>query len=197
MLVGVLIALVGSVIWVRQVSGPFRYTSIKNVPARPVALVLGNRAYPDGTVSRLLAGRLDLALRLYRAGKVGTVLVSGDASGRGIAGGYNEVDPMRQWLIGRGVPADKVVGDYAGMNTYDSCVRARRVFGVDRVTVVTQAYHLPRAVTLCRKVGLDAVGVAADSRGVSALDMKRRAARDDLACTKAVLELIVRPEAGG
>ena len=69
---------------------------------------------------------------------------------------YNEPDAMRRYLVDAGVPADKVVADYAGFDTYDSCSRAQRIFGVDRLTVVTQDYHLPRAVATCRALGLDA-----------------------------------------
>ena len=72
---------------------------------------------------------------------------------------YNETDGMRDYLIEKGVPAAKVVGDYAGFDTYDSCVRARRIFGVSRAIVVTQTYHLPRALATCRAIGLDAWGV--------------------------------------
>lgn len=125
------------------------------VPNRPVALVLGAQIYPDGTPSPFLKGRLDLAARLYDEGKVRVILVSGDNS----RASYNEPDGMRHYLIRRGIPADKVVADYAGFDTYDSCVRAKRIFGVDHLTLVTQEYHLPRAIVTCQMVGVDAVGV--------------------------------------
>lgn len=133
---------------------PHTFT-VNSVPTTPVALVLGAQIYPDGTPSPYLKGRLDTAKRLYDAGKVRAILVSGDNGDDH----YNEPDGMRSYLIRKGVPATRVIADYAGFDTYDSCVRARRIFGVDRLTVVTQGYHLPRAITTCRLVGVDAEGV--------------------------------------
>lgn len=132
-----------------------RTHGVVDVPERPVALVLGAQIYPDGTPSPFLKGRLDLAADLYEAGKVSVILVSGDNRQEH----YNEPDGMRNYLIRKGIPASKVVADYAGFDTYDSCVRAKRIFGVDQLTVVTQEYHLPRAVATCTMVGVDATGV--------------------------------------
>jgi vancomycin permeability regulator SanA len=126
-----------------------------DVPAAPVALVLGAQVYADGSPSPFLAARLEIARRLYESGKVRAILVSGD-NGRH---DYDEPSAMRQWLLEHGVPDVKVVRDYAGFDTYDSCARAVRVFGVSRAIVVTQAYHIHRAVALCRHLGLDADGV--------------------------------------
>ncbi|WP_244409178.1 SanA/YdcF family protein [Stackebrandtia nassauensis] len=122
-------------------------------------MVLGARVYEGGRPSPFLEARLELARRLYEAGKAEVVLVSGDNGQEE----YNEVDPMREWLIERGVPGERVVGDYAGFDTYDSCVRAREVFGVEALTVVTQGFHVERAVTLCRQAGIEANGVGDDS----------------------------------
>lgn len=133
---------------------PHTFT-VQSVPRAPVALVLGAQIYPDGTPSPYLKGRLDTAKRLYDAGKVRAILVSGDNGDDH----YNEPDGMRNYLIRKGVPATRVIADYAGFDTYDSCVRAKRVFGVKKLTVVTQGYHLPRAIATCRLVGLEAQGV--------------------------------------
>ncbi len=122
-------------------------------------MVLGAQVYPDGTPSPYLQARLDIARKLYEAGKAEAILVSGDNGQQQ----YNEVDPMRSWLIERNVPAQKVVGDYAGFDTYDSCVRARKIFGVSTMIVTTQSFHLDRAIALCRSVGIDTVGVGDDS----------------------------------
>lgn len=177
----------GSVGWVRATASGHTYADadLASIPATPVALVLGAQVYPSGTPSPFLAGRLDLAKRLYDAGLVKVILVSGDNMARE----YNEPDAMRGYLIDAGVPADKVVADYAGFDTYDSCSRARRIFGVDRLTVVTQGYHLPRAVATCRALGLDAVGVGDESfRGTEA--WRRGAVRDQVACVKTVLDVV-------
>ncbi len=111
----------------------------------------------NGVPSPYLAQRLDTALALYRAGTVRVVLVTGD---NGHAG-YDETDAMRRYLIRQGVPEIAVVGDYAGFDTWDSCTRARRIFGVDRAVLVSQDFHLRRALALCRAAGIDAYAVGA------------------------------------
>jgi vancomycin permeability regulator SanA len=138
---------------------PHTFT-VQSVPETPVAMVLGAQIYPDGTPSPYLKGRLDTAKRLYDAGKVRAILVSGDNGDDH----YNEPDGMRNYLIRKGVPATRVIADYAGFDTYDSCVRAKQIFGVTKLTVVTQGYHLPRAITTCRLVGVEAQGVGDYSR---------------------------------
>ncbi|NUR85823.1 MAG: DUF218 domain-containing protein [Nonomuraea sp.] len=131
---------------------------LQRVPALGTALVLGARV--NGEVpTPMLARRLDIAAELYRAGKVRAVLLSGDNSRKD----YDEPTVMRDYLTARGVPARALVLDYAGFDTWDSCVRARQVFGATRLTVVTQQFHLPRAVTLCRAAGLETYGVGDDS----------------------------------
>lgn len=127
---------------------------IGTVPFRPVGMVLGARAYP-GRPSRFLAARLDAGVQLLRAGKVDRLLLSGD----GGASSHHETAVMRQYLLERGVPAGDILEDPAGLDTYDSCVRARHVYGITGMTVVSQAFHVRRAITICRWVGIDAVGV--------------------------------------
>ena len=144
----------GPAVFAKLTARPHTFT-VSSVPATPVALVLGAQIYPDGTPSTYLKGRLDTAKRLYDAGKVRAILVSGDNSDRY----YNEPDGMRNYLIRKGVPADKVIADYAGFDTYDSCARAKRVYGVRQMIIVSQGYHLPRAITLSGALGIDAVGV--------------------------------------
>ncbi|MGI5238183.1 SanA/YdcF family protein [Dactylosporangium sp. CA-139066] len=144
----------GAVEWLRFCARGHVFTE-QDVPAAPVALVLGAQVYADASPSPFLAARLEIARRLYESGKVRAILVSGDNSRHE----YDEPSAMRQWLIDHGVPPVKIVRDYAGFDTYDSCARAVRVFGVTRAIVVTQAYHIPRAVALCRRLGLDADGV--------------------------------------
>jgi vancomycin permeability regulator SanA len=145
-------------LWVQTTAFGHVYDE-KSVPPAPVALVLGAEVYPGGTPSPFLAARLDIAKRLLDAGKVRAILVSGDHS----RWDYDEPGAMQVYLVARGVPASQVVLDYAGFDTYDSCARARRVFGVRRAIVVTQSYHIDRAVTLCRNQGIDANGIGDDS----------------------------------
>ncbi|WP_431727778.1 SanA/YdcF family protein [Verrucosispora sp. TAA-831] len=148
--------------WIRSGADGRTYTA-DEVPEAPVALVLGTRVQPDGTPSTFLSARLEIARELYATGKVRAILVSGD----NMRHDYNEPEAMQRWLVDRGVPAEKVVLDYAGFDTYDSCARAKRIFGVDRATVVTQSFHLARAVTVCRHLGVDANGVGDETVRVS------------------------------
>ncbi|RMB62460.1 hypothetical protein EAX62_04250 [Tessaracoccus antarcticus] len=159
MLSGVLgaVGLVGAIVFgARHVShvAAGRMFSVDDVPPRAVAMVLGAKADRDRP-SAFLAARLDLAVDLYEKGTIRAVLVSGDNR----AQSNHETTVMRDYLVDRGVPAEKVVEDPAGFDTYDSCVRARDVFGVKEMVILTQLYHLERAVTICEDIGVDAVGV--------------------------------------
>ncbi|RKS10416.1 vancomycin permeability regulator SanA [Nocardiopsis sp. Huas11] len=145
-------------VWTLASTAEHRHTA-DAVPDRPVALVLGAGVRQDGQPTLLLARRLDTAAELYFDERVSVILVTGDNS----VEHYNETDTMAEYLVAAGVPADRIVGDYAGFSTWESCVRAREVFGVREATVVTQDFHLPRAVRLCRSAGIDAVGVADSS----------------------------------
>ncbi|MDT5029146.1 MAG: hypothetical protein QOE61_5572 [Micromonosporaceae bacterium] len=174
-----------SVIWVRSGSNGHIFTE-HAVPSAPVALVLGAQVNPDGTPSPFLAARLDLARRLLAAGKVRVLLVSGDH----MNWDYDEPDAMRTWLLDHGVPDQKIVRDYAGFHTYDSCARAIRIFGVHQVIVVTQTYHLPRAVMLCRRLGLDATGVGDETVKQFHTPWLISATREYGACVKAVFDVM-------
>ena len=174
----------GSVVFVRAAASGHVFTE-SEVPAAPVALVLGASVSPDGTPSPFLAARLEVARRLYLSGKVKVLLVSGD----NLAPEYNEPDAMRRYLVAAGVPAEKVVADYAGFDTYDSCVRAQQVFGVTDLIVVTQDYHLPRAVATCQRLGVRANGVGDESSRQYRRAWLRGAVRDQVACVKTVLDL--------
>ena len=131
-----------------------RTHSADDVPQRGVGMVLGAKTHPDRP-SAFLAARLDLALELFKAGKIRAILVTGD----GLERSNFETKVMREYLVERGVPPEQIVEDPAGFDTYDSCVRARDVFGVTELTVITQDYHVGRAIAICELVGVDAVGV--------------------------------------
>jgi vancomycin permeability regulator SanA len=174
-----------SVIWVRSGANDHIYSE-QAVPAAPAALVLGAQVNPDGTPSPFLAARLDLARRLLAAGKVRVLLVSGDH----MNWDYDEPGAMRAWLLDHGVPDEKIVLDYAGFDTYDSCARAVRIFGVHQAIVVTQSYHLPRAVMLCRRLGLDANGVGDETVKQFRIPWLISSTREHGACVKAVFDVI-------
>jgi vancomycin permeability regulator SanA len=131
--------------------------SLANVPNRPVALVLGAGLRYDGKPSDVLQARVDKAVALYQAGKVRKLLMSGDNSIQN----YDEVSAMKDAAVSLGIPANDIILDYAGFRTLDSCVRLRKVFGQSSALVVSQGFHLPRAIHLCRWAGVDVVGVEA------------------------------------
>ena len=133
------------------------YEDLASVPAAPVAIVLGAGLKSNGDPSPLLAHRLDAAIALYKAGKVQTLLMSGDNRSRN----YDEPGAMRRYAIARGVPASRITLDHYGLRTYDSAYRARNVFGITRALVVTQGYHMPRALYLANTLGIDADGYVA------------------------------------
>jgi SanA protein len=151
-------------LWMRIVYEDRIYPRAEDVPAedRPrVALVLGAGLAPGGgRPSPVLYDRVATAADLYHAGRVSKLLLSGD--NRYVD--YNEPEVMRETARSLGVPDHDIVLDYAGRRTYDSCYRARNIFEVTRAVVVTQAFHMDRALYLCEAMGIDAVGVDADRR---------------------------------
>lgn len=119
-------------------------------------LVLGAAVHPDGTPSPILAHRIDEAIELYEHGVAPKIIMSGDDESDQ---SYDEVQVMKAYAVAHGVPSEDVFCDHAGICTYDSLYRARMVFMVNRLVVVTQSYHLYRALFDARALGIDAVGV--------------------------------------
>ncbi len=140
---------------------PYRAASPAQAPSATVAIVLGAQAYADGTPSPMLADRLRTGIELYKLGKVKKLLLSGD-HGRTT---YDEVNTMKRFALEAGVPEEDVFLDHAGFSTYETMYRARDVFLVQDALVVTQDFHLDRAVATARALGLDAVGVEAPYTG--------------------------------
>ncbi|MFJ6522982.1 vancomycin high temperature exclusion protein [Streptomyces filamentosus] len=166
-------------------AGKLRTTA--DVPAGDVAVVFGAGLW-KGRPTPYLAHRLDTAAELYRTGKVKVLLVTGD-NGRTE---YDEPGAMRTYLAARGVPDDKVVSDYAGFDTWDSCVRARKVFGVDRAVLVTQDFHVKRAVALCERAGVASYGVGvAEPHDAT---WYYGTTREVFAAGKAALDAALRPD---
>ncbi|MFO7741764.1 MAG: ElyC/SanA/YdcF family protein [Anaerolineae bacterium] len=145
------------------VEGRYRaqvYRDLEAMPPRPVALVLGAGLWSDGSLTPILADRVATAADLYQAGKVEKLLCSGD--NRRVD--YNEPAAMKRYAVQLGVPEEDLVLDYAGRRTYDSCYRARAIFGVERAVVVTQRFHAARSLYTCEALGVDTVAVTADRR---------------------------------
>ncbi|ADG81879.1 protein of unknown function DUF218 [Thermincola potens JR] len=161
------------------------YTSAEDMPPATVAIVLGAKVYPNGGVSTVLADRLNTGVELYKAGKVKKILLTGDHGQTN----YDEVNTMREFMLRKGIPAEDIFMDHAGFSTYDSMYRARDVFRVKDAVVVTQQFHLPRALYIARTMGIEATGLIADKRtytGARYLEF-----REALARVKALLQLHV------
>jgi SanA protein len=134
--------------------------SVEDAPTARAAIVFGAGLQRDGTPSPVLKDRVATAFRLYQAGKVEKLLMSGD--NRFVY--YNEPAAMQAYALELGVPEADIVLDFAGRRTYDTCYRAKEIFGLDTAILVTQKYHLPRALFTCRQLGINATGVKADLR---------------------------------
>lgn len=137
-----------------------RLFSIESVPYTRLAIVFGAGLSRNGTPSPVLRDRVETAVLLYKAGKIDKVLMSGD--NRFV--NYNEPGAMRDYAIQLGVPEKDIVLDYAGRRTYDTCYRARHIFDVDSAILVTQSFHMPRALITCNNLGVRVSGVPADIR---------------------------------
>jgi SanA protein len=135
------------------------YTS-ESAPHVRVAIVFGAGLNRNGTPSPVLRDRVEMAVRLYQSGKVDKLLMSGDNRFEN----YNEPGAMRDYAISLGVPEQDIVLDYAGRRTYDTCYRAQKIFGVTHAILVTQSFHLPRALITCNNLGVESSGVSADIR---------------------------------
>jgi SanA protein len=128
------------------------FKSIDATPKTEVALVLGASVTAGGTLSPVLKERADRAVALYRAGKVSKILVTGDNATLS----HDEVDPVGKYMYALGIPKSDIFLDHAGFDTYSSMYRARDVFNVTSMTIVSQPFHLPRAVYIARSLGLTA-----------------------------------------
>lgn len=144
---------------ISSVYAVFRTYSIEEVPSDKVAIVFGAGLRRDGMPTTILRDRVETAAQLFLDGKVNQLLMSGD--NRFVD--YNEPEAMRQYAISLGVPYEAMTLDYAGRRTYDTCYRAQAIFGVESAILVTQKFHMSRALFTCNALGLDAVGVEADN----------------------------------
>lgn len=171
LLVGVvLLALAVPVVWV-QVTGQLGVrASVDAIDPVDAVLVLGAGIRDDGTPSTYLQRRLDAAAELYAAGAAPQIILSGDAHLRRDGSIYDEPGSMRDWILDSGVPNDALVLDRRGDDTTKSCHRAREEYGVTTVVVVTQDYHLRRALFSCDRVGLDTVGLGVSAQSVSPIE---------------------------
>jgi SanA protein len=144
---------------ITSVYAAFKAFPMEDVPADRVAIVFGAGLRRDGGPTAVLRDRVQTAVQLYQEGKVEKLLMSGDNRFEN----YNEPEAMRRYAHSLGVPDEAIVLDYAGRRTYDTCYRARHIFGVESAILVTQKFHLSRALFTCNALGIKAVGVEADN----------------------------------
>ncbi|MEU1115345.1 MULTISPECIES: ElyC/SanA/YdcF family protein [unclassified Streptomyces] len=161
--------------------------TVEDAPRSRVAMVFGAGLW-KGEPSPYLAHRLDAAAELYRKGRIEVVLVTGDNSRED----YDEPDAMRAYLKKHGVPGRRIVSDYAGFDTWDSCVRAKKIFGVDQAVLISQGFHIRRAVALCDAAGVSSYGVGVDA--VHDATWYYGGAREVFAAGKAALDAAFRPD---
>ena len=174
--------LVSANVWV-LVRGRGSTTDATELKPAKIAIVFGARVWPNGTVSEVLADRLETARALYRAGLVQELLLTGDHH----APEYDEVAAMRRYLVKRGVPDSVLRLDGGGIDTYSSIVRAQTLFGANDVVMVSQAYHLPRTLYVARARGMKAQGIAADRHVYRGIAWFR--VRELLSRTKAIVDV--------
>lgn len=156
--------------------------STEDSPKKDTALILGAAVLRSGGLSPVLRDRADQAIELYRAEKVARIIASGNTEGNH----YDEVAPMKAYLVQAGIPESAIVLDGGGFDTYSSIHRAQSVFATQSLIVVSQSFHLPRAVFIARELGIDAVGVSADRGHYKLVNYFR----EMLADVKAVANLI-------
>lgn len=158
-MLGVFIFILPRLITIWQTSNQ-TYKDVSEVPSKPVAIVFGAGLWRDGSPTPVLRDRVSTAVELYFDGKVEKLLMSGDNRFEN----YNEPAAMREYALQLGIPDEAIVLDYAGRRTYDTCYRARDIFKVEQAALVTQKFHLPRALYICNILGVQSIGVIADRR---------------------------------
>src|SRR5680860_382713 len=170
------------IIFIHVRTKPYIYNDSTEASQAEVALIPGAAIFPDGTLSSIFIDRVDMSIKLYEAKKVSKILVSGDNS----TVSHNEVNPVRIYLLSKGILDQDIFLDHAGFDTYSTMYRARDIFGISSVLIVTQSFHLPRAVFIARRLGMKAYGVNADMGHI----LFRNYVREVLADEKVVLDFL-------
>src|ERR1019366_5473822 len=177
-------SLISSRIMVNRAAKGRTYSDVELIPHRRVGLVLGcPKQLSNGAPNLFFRNRIDAAAELYRHGKVDYLIVSGDNR----VHGYDEPTDMKDALLDKGVPADRIYLDYAGFRTLDSVVRAKQIFGQDTITVISQRFHNQRAIFLASHRGIDAIGFNAPE--VEFRYSFKTRCREQFAKVKAVLDI--------
>jgi len=163
------------------------FSNPANIEKNKVGLVLGTAKYlKSGRLNLYFKYRIDATTKLYKAGKIDFVLVSGDNGNTE----YDEPTDFKEALIEKGIPAEKIYLDYAGFRTLDSVVRAKEIFGQEKITIISQQFHNERAIYLAKKKGIEAVGF--NAKDVSGRYGLRVRLREYLARTKVFIDILLR-----
>jgi SanA protein len=181
----IVLLVVGLNLYIKHSAGNLIFKKTDDIPPKYTALVLGAHVGNDGTPSIVLSDRLFKALELYRKGKVKRFLLSGDHGRKN----YDEVNNMKRVLKDSGVPEQNIFLDHAGFDTYNSIVRAKEIFQVHDMIIVTQEFHLSRALFIAKRKGLNAVGCVAEMSDKAPL--KSLKFRESLANIKAFFEVLI------
>ncbi|MGD2251373.1 MAG: ElyC/SanA/YdcF family protein [Anaerolineales bacterium] len=159
-------------------------------PTRPVAIVFGAGLRRDGTPTAVLEDRVRTAVLLYQQGKAQTLLLSGD----GESSRYDEPAAMHAMALDLGVPAHDMIVDRLGTRTYQTCHRAKHQYGIERALLVTQRFHLPRALAICSALGIDTLGVTSDLQPYRKSTLLFWQAREILATVGALWDIHIQPQ---
>ncbi len=187
-LLGVALLVGVAELWTYGYAGGHCSPKAEDCPGQSVGLVLGCSKYvARGRVNYYFQGRMDAAEALWKSGRARCLIVSGDNRHRS----YNEPRDMKNELIRRGVPAERIVCDFAGLRTYDSVVRAQRVFGADKLVIVSQPGHAARAVATARRLGVAARGLAAPLGPLNRRSLLKQGCRERAARVAMLFDLLL------
>lgn len=167
-------------------SKPYIFPDIDNLPNTEAIIVLGAKVFPDGRMSDMFEDRIITAVELYESGKSKKILVSGDHSNKD----YDEVNTAKDYLLKHGVKKEDIFLDHAGLDTYDSLYRAKEIFKINSAVIVTQNFHLPRAVYIGKNLGIEVYGLSADKHYYSNIEYSK--VREIFADVKAFFDIAIK-----
>ena len=190
-LISLFIIVCAAEVYTNALANDYCHKRVSDCRDGDVAVVLGcSKLFSKGNPSLYFKGRMEATARLWKSGKLRCIIVSGDNREKY----YNEPRDMKDALVKLGVPEDKIVCDFAGLRTFDSVVRARRIFGAQKITIISQSYHVKRAVATARQLGIDAEGYCAAHIPFNRPTLLRQFVRERAARVAMVFDLLIGTE---
>ena len=190
-LVSVLLIVAGAEVYTNYQANDYCHKQVNDCRAGDVGLVLGcSKKFSRGVPSLYFTGRMEATAALWKSGKLSCIIVSGDNREKY----YNEPRDMKEALVKLGVPEEKIVCDYAGLRTYDSVLRAKRIFGAQKITIISQSFHVKRAVATARYMGIDAEGFCAARIPFNRPTLLRQFLRERAARVAMLFDLLIGAE---